>query len=68
MSATVKNGAFFVSRTKDAFSLSISCKQDNVLGGVSVAVGEVERARQHGLHRVSWNVPRNSISMLPSDN
>lgn len=48
MSATVRNGAFFVSRTKDAFSLSISCKQDNVLGGVSVAVGEVERARQHG--------------------
>ena len=48
MSATVKNGAFFVSRTKDAFSLSISCKQDNVLGGVSVAVGEVERARQYG--------------------
>lgn len=48
MSATVKNGAFFVSRTMDAFSLSISCKQDNVLGGVSVAVGEVERARQHG--------------------
>lgn len=48
MSATVKNGAFFVSRTKDAFSLSISCKQDNVLGSVSVAVGEVERARQHG--------------------
>lgn len=48
MSATVKNGAFFVSRTQDAFSLSISCKQDNVLGGVSVAVGEVERARQHG--------------------
>ena len=46
MSATVKNGAFFVSRTKDAFSLSISCKQDNVLGGVLVAVGEVERARQ----------------------
>ena len=48
MSATVKNGEFFVSRTKDAFSLSISCKQDNVLGGVSVAVGEMERARQHG--------------------
>ena len=48
MSATVKNGEFFVSRTKDAFSLSISCKQDHVLGGISVAVGEVERARQHG--------------------
>ena len=48
MSSTVKSGEFFVSRTKDAFSLSISCKQDNVLGGISVAVGEVERARQHG--------------------
>ena len=48
MSSTVKNGEFFVSRNKDAFSLSISCKQDNVLGGISVAVGEVERARQHG--------------------
>ena len=48
MSSTVKNGEFFVSRTKDAFSLSISCKQDNVLGGISVAVGEVERARQYG--------------------
>ena len=48
MSSTVKNGEFFVSRTKDAFRLSISCKQDNVLGGISVAVGEVERARQHG--------------------
>ena len=48
MSATVKNGEFFVSRTKDAFSLSISCKQDDALGGISVAVGEVERARQHG--------------------
>ena len=48
MSATVKNGEFFVSRTKDAFSLSVSCKQDNVLGGISVAVGEVERVRQHG--------------------
>ncbi len=48
MSSTVRNGGFFVSRTKDAFSLSISCKQDNVLGGISVAVGEVERARQHG--------------------
>lgn len=48
MSAVAKNGGFFVSRTKDAFSLSISCKQENVLGGISVAVGEVERARQHG--------------------
>ena len=48
MSATVRDGMFFVSRTKDAFSLSISCKQDNILGGITAAVAEVERARQHG--------------------
>ena len=39
---------FFLSRTKDAFSLSISCKQDNILGGIISAVGVAERARQHG--------------------
>ena len=48
MSSTVHDGGFFVSNTKDAFSLSISCKQDSVLEGISIAVGEVERARQHG--------------------
>lgn len=48
MSATTRNGTFFVSRTKDAFSLSISCKLDNITGGISAAVAEVERARQHG--------------------
>ena len=48
MSATGRAGAFFVSRTKDAFSLNISCKQDNVLGGIIAAVGALERVRQHG--------------------
>ena len=48
MSSTAHDGGFFVSSTKDAFSLSISCKQDSVLEGISIAVGEVERARQHG--------------------
>lgn len=28
--------------------MSISCKQDHVLGGICEAVGEIERARQHG--------------------
>lgn len=28
--------------------MSISCKQDHVLGGIYEAVGEIERARQHG--------------------
>ena len=47
-SATGRASQFFLSRTKDAFSLSISCKQDNILGGIISAVGVAERARQHG--------------------
>ncbi len=48
MSATGRGGDFFVSRTKEAFSMSISCKQDNILGGIMSAVTAAERARQHG--------------------
>ncbi|MBQ2208499.1 MAG: insulinase family protein [Prevotella sp.] len=48
MSATGRAGTFFVSRTKEAFSLSVSCKLDNILGGLSAAVAESERVRQHG--------------------
>lgn len=48
MSATGRGGTFFVSRTKDAFSLNVSCKQDNILGGLMSAVAATERARQHG--------------------
>ena len=47
-SATGRASQFFLSRTKDAFSMSISCKQDNILGGIISAVGVAERARQHG--------------------
>ena len=47
-SATGRASSFFLSRTKEAFSLSVSCKQDNVLGGIITAVGAAERARQHG--------------------
>lgn len=47
-SATGRASQFFLSRTKDAFSLSVSCKQDNILGGIIAAVGAAERVRQHG--------------------
>ena len=47
-SATGRASTFFISRTKDAFSISISCKQDNILGGIIAAVGVAEQARQHG--------------------
>ena len=48
MSATGRASAFFISRTKEAFSMSVSCKQENILGGVMTAVAAAERARQHG--------------------
>ncbi len=48
MSATGRASTFFVSRTKEAFSMNISCKQDNILGGIIAGVSAAERARQHG--------------------
>ena len=47
-SASARASSFFLSRTKESFSLSVGCKQDNVLGGIISAVGVAERARQHG--------------------
>ena len=47
-SASAHASNFFLSRTKDAFSLSVSCKQDSILGGIGIAIGEAERARQYG--------------------
>lgn len=48
LNASVRDGSFFVARTKDAFSLSAGLKQDSILYGLSRAVAELERARQHG--------------------
>ncbi len=48
MSSTGRAGNFFVSRTKEAFSLNVSCKQGQILEGLSAAVAETERLRQHG--------------------
>ncbi len=40
--------AFFLSRTKEAFSLSVSCKQESILGGLISAVAACEQVRQQG--------------------
>jgi len=48
LSATARLGMYFVSKTKDAFSLSFGARQDNVKGSFDAAVGVVERIRQHG--------------------
>ncbi|MBQ9655189.1 MAG: insulinase family protein [Prevotella sp.] len=47
-SATGRASTFFLSRTKEAFSMSIACKQENILGGILTAVATAERTRQHG--------------------
>ena len=47
-SATGRASDFFLSRTKEAFSLSVSCKQESILGGIIAAVAACERVRQQG--------------------
>ena len=44
----VRDGNFFLSSTKDAFSTYCVCKPDDIKGSIEAVVAEVERARQHG--------------------
>lgn len=48
ISASAGSGIFFLSRTKDAFSIMAGCRQDSVQGSIAAVVGEAERARRHG--------------------
>ena len=48
LSASARNGQFFISRTKDAFTLSFGARQENVKGSFDAAIGTIERIRQHG--------------------
>ena len=48
LSATARGGSFFVSRTKDAFSISFGVRQENIQRSFEAAIGVAERARQHG--------------------
>lgn len=48
LSVSAHTGQYFVSRTKDAFSLSFGCRQENVKGSFLAAIGEVERAKRYG--------------------
>ena len=57
-SATGRGGTFFLSRTKEAFDLSVSCKQDNILGGIIAAVSVAERVRQHGFTQSELDIAK----------
>lgn len=48
LSASVRDGAFFLSDTKDAFSSSMMCKQSSIQNGISALVAEMQRARDGG--------------------
>jgi len=54
-SATGRASTFFLSRMKESFSLSVSCREDNILGGLIAAVGVTEQARQHGFTQAELN-------------
>ena len=57
-SATGRASTFFLSRMKESFSLSVSCKENNVLGGLIAAVGVAERIRQHGFTQSELNIAK----------
>lgn len=48
VSASVRDGGFFLATTKDAFSATAMCKPDNVEGSIEALIAETERARRHG--------------------
>lgn len=47
-SASARASAFFLSRTKESFSINIGCKQESILGGIMTVVAACEQARQQG--------------------
>ena len=57
-SATGRASTFFLSRMKESFSMSVSCKENNVLGGLIAAVGVAERIRQHGFTQSELNIAK----------
>ena len=57
-SATGRASTFFLSRMKESFSLSVSCKENNILGGLIAAVGVAERIRQHGFTQAELDIAK----------
>ena len=57
-SATGRASTFFLSRMKESFSMSVSCRENNILGGLIAAVGVAERIRQHGFTQSELNIAK----------
>lgn len=48
LSASVQDGNFFISTTKDAFSIQATLTKNDLKEGIRLLIGEVERARSQG--------------------
>ena len=48
LSASADDGAFFISSTKDAFTVSGTLREHKYLSGIALITGEIERARKGG--------------------
>ena len=48
LSASVQDGNFFISTTKDAFSIQATLAKNDLKEGIRLLIGEVERARSQG--------------------
>ena len=57
-SSTGRASSFFLSRTKEAFSLNVSCKQESILGGLLSAVAACEQVRQQGFTQEEFDQAR----------
>ena len=59
--AAAGKGSFLMSRTKDAFGLAIGCNEDSILGSMSAALREVERARRYGFTATEYERARTNF-------
>lgn len=46
--AVTEDGMFFVAKTKDAFTGYVVCKEDDIEGGITTVLREIERAHRFG--------------------
>lgn len=54
LSASVQDGNFFISTTKDAFTTTATFAKNNVREGIRLVTAEVERARKQGFLPSEW--------------
>ena len=63
-SASVGAGQFLVSKTKDAFSLSFGCLQENVKGSFQAAIAETQRAHGKRIAACKGRIPESCRTQI----